>query len=122
MNKVYMAVREIFGLFDLLEMELKGTNMNRGGGIDKTTEPYKTFEDKMNEIYSYVKSVYEDSTVKKKEIINGIKNMESKSEMSKYKAEERNMKDTKESLSEIYKLESEPRKETEIIIKQHGII
>ena len=52
-------VSVIMNIFTLLEKELNG------GGKQKSTEPYHHFEDGMNEIYDYVKEVFETNETKK---------------------------------------------------------
>jgi hypothetical protein len=76
--------QEILGVFHLLEKELKG------GGKEKSTEPYKHFEDTMNEVYDYVKDVFETNEQHKKNHANSIYNMDKDCDCpDKYKAEQK---------------------------------
>jgi hypothetical protein len=119
-----MSVKEIFAIFDLLETELRG-----GGGVNQSTEPYKKFEDMMNEIRSYVERVKRESIKEvERSNVERVKREERDEKRSNVERVEREslkeleMKEAKEEKKEKNKLESEMRKEKEIIKKEEGII
>jgi hypothetical protein len=71
------SVVDIFNVFTLLEKELLNTTHTITGGVrEQTTEPYKHFEDNMNEIYDYVKDVFETNEKNKKAYRDSVKNMD----------------------------------------------
>ena len=77
MTQKSQSILDIFNVFNLLEKELLNKNYNiTGGGIEHTTEPYKHFEDTIDEIYDYVKDVFETNEKNKKEYRDSIKNMD----------------------------------------------
>lgn len=113
-----MAVNEIMKNFILLEKELKG-------GGKKSTEPYQHFEDSMNEIYDYVKEVFETNESKKKAHARAINEMDEPCDCpDKYKAEQMDMKPAiylSNASYTVYTLEQVNRKEEDIIKKTDEI-
>jgi hypothetical protein len=114
-----MAKNEMMNMFTLLETELKG------GGKQRATEPYQHFEDSLNEIYDYVKDVFQTNEGKKKEHALSINKMDEPCDCpDKYKAEKMDMNPSiymSNSSYTVYTLEPIVRKEEEIIKKTDEI-
>ncbi len=114
-----MAVNEMMNIFTLLERELNG------GGKKRATEPYQHFEDSMNEIYDYVKDVFETNEIKKKAHAKSINEMDKPCDCpDKYQAEQIEMKPSiymSNGSYTVYTLEKVIRKEQDIIKKTEEI-
>jgi len=83
-------IQSINDIFNLLENELLNTKINQktiGGAREQTTEPYRHFEDTLNEMYDYVKDVFETNEKNKKEYRDSVKNMDKDCDCDKYKAD-----------------------------------
>ena len=114
-----MELNGIMNIFTLLEKELNG------GGKQKSTEPYHHFEDGMNEIYDYVKEVFETNETKKKAHAKSINQMDEYGHSpDKYKAEQMDMAPSiymSNSLYTVYTLAEVDRKEEDIIKKTNEL-
>jgi hypothetical protein len=116
----------ILNVFNLLEKELlnQKTSQNiMGGSVSQTTEPYKHFEDSMNEIYDYVKDVFETNEKNKKDYSDSVKNMDKDCDCEKYKVDKKlDMKTSIQSSPIIFTLKDADRQETETKIKNEWIL
>ena len=79
----------VFDILDLLERELSIPKMVGGGSGEQSTEPYKHFEDTMNEIFDYVKFVFETNEKNKKEYRDSVvkMNKDCNCDVNTYKAQ-----------------------------------
>jgi hypothetical protein len=116
------SIVDIFNIFNLLEKELLNTNQKIMGG-SQTTEPYKHFEDTMNEVYDYVKDVFETNEKNKKEYRDSVKKMDKDCDCDKYKADKiTNMKPSVNGTSSIFTLKEAERTESDTKIKNEWIL
>jgi len=116
------SIVDIFNIFNLLEKELLNTNQKIMGG-SQTTEPYKHFEDTMNEVYDYVKDVFETNEKNKKEYRDSVKKMDKDCDCDKYKADKNtNMKPSIKGTSNIFTLKEAERTESDTKIKNEWIL
>jgi hypothetical protein len=108
----------VFDILNLLERELLTQKMVGGGSKEQTTEPYKHFEDTMNEIYDYVKFVFETNEKNKMEYSNSVKKMnkECNCDSNDYKTDKNNyMKPSINSSSIVFTLQ--PANRTDFIVE-----
>lgn len=110
------SVKSIFGVFNILERELTG------GGKQQTTEPYRHYEDTLDEIFGYVKDVFETNEKKKKEYRDSVKGMDKDCNCDKYKETETStMKEGQENTPIVFELKDAGRAETTTKIKNEWI-
>ena len=119
-------ILDVFNVFNLLEKELLNTTLNQkiiGGAIEQTTEPYRHFEDTLNEIYDYVKDVFETNEKNKKDYRDSVKKMGKDCDCDKYKADKTTfMKPSVNGTPIIFKLKEAERTVSETKIKNEWIL
>jgi hypothetical protein len=119
------SILDVLNVFNLLEQEL--TNQKKGGGKQQPTEPYRHFEDSMNEIYDYVKDVFETNEKNKKEYRDSVKNMDRNTDKNcncdNYKADKNTtMKSSINGTSVIFTLKESERSDSDTKIKNEWIL
>jgi len=122
------SILDVFNVFNILEKELFNTRINKpiktiGGAKEQATEPYRHFEDTMNEIYNYVKDVFETNEKNKKNYRESVKKMDKDCDCDKYKADKnQSFKPSLNGTSTIFTLKDAERTESETKIKNEWIL
>jgi len=122
------SILDVFNVFNILEKELFNTRINQpiktiGGTREQTTEPYRHFEDTMNEIYDYVKDVFETNEKNKKDYRESVKKMDKDCDCDKYKADKiQSFKPSLNGTSTIFTLKEAQRTNSETKIKNEWIL